>query len=155
MPGPDQVSERAAGSGAIRLLFEYSGEQISLVGQHRVDVAVPGVDIHSELRPGHFVEVRTADGSPLARVTIREDMSGSAEVFPEDHSEPISRIQKEAVQGAFTVVVPAPLAAQSVAVIRVSAPDSAFAPPPAGGTSPVPGEPVATDLASFPLEPEL
>ncbi len=142
----------SSGPGAIRLIFEYSGQQITLVGQYRVDVAVPGVDLPSQLSPGHFVEVRSADGAALARVPVREDISGAAEVFPEDHSEPITRLDKPVAEGAFTVVVPAPSAAHSVAVILVASAEPTAQPSPGGEPAPRSVEMTPTELASFPID---
>ncbi|MFQ4149593.1 hypothetical protein AAGW05_13000 [Arthrobacter sp. LAPM80] len=145
----------SSGSDAVRLIFEYSEGKISLVHQQKVDVAVPGVETHLDTRSGHYVELRDGGGASLARVPVREDLAGSAEVFPEDHAEPISRVERAAAHGAFTVVVPATAAAQSIAVVRISTPEGE-APPPAGGaTSPSPGGPTVTDVATFPLDLKL
>ena len=154
MSDPTQPTEppQPSDPGAIRFIFEYSGDRITLIGQHRVDVAVPGVDLPSQLSPGHFVEVRSADGAALARVPVREDISGAAEVFPEDHSEPITRLDKPVAEGAFTVVVPAPSTAHSVAVLRVAAQEPATPPPPGAEPRLAAPELTPTELASFPID---
>ena len=69
-------------------------------------------------------------------------------MFPEDHSEAITRVPTAEPTGAFTVVVPARSNAKSVAVIRVDAPLPADLLNPSAG--PPPAETI--DLASFPLE---
>jgi hypothetical protein len=94
------------------------------------------------------VEARDEDGHGLARVAARGAFQQSAEVFPENHSEPITRVDV-AARGAFTVLLPAPPEATEVAVLRVDRPGSqAFG----GTTSPPPGGGVDVDLATFRLE---
>ncbi|MES9526040.1 hypothetical protein [Streptomyces capoamus] len=147
MAGPHQTPT----ARAVRLIFEYEGDAVRLVSQQPVDAVVSGFDAHPEVRPGHFVETRDDQGQRLARVPARGAFRESAEVFPEDHSEPITRVDVEA-RGAFTVLLPAPAEAAQVAVVRVTptAPEARLA---AGGaTSPPPGATRDVDLATFRLE---
>jgi hypothetical protein len=124
------------------LIFEYDGEEVRLLQQQPVDVAVSGFDLPQEQVPGHHVEVRGANDRVLSRVPIRVAMSTSVEVFPEDPQDPITRTDLPRAQGAFTVVVPVAANAEHVAVVRIAAPT---------------GEPGVqavdtTELARFPLE---
>jgi len=147
----DEVHDRAP-VPAVRLIFEYEGDQVTLVSQQPVDVAVTGADLAQPPHPGHYVEVRAADDAALSRVPIREAFSTSMEVFPEEPGEPITRTEAEVTRGAFTVVVPAGPDAARVSVLRVLPPSDAEAPRPvAPGTTPTPAEPEVTELASFPL----
>jgi hypothetical protein len=136
--------------GAVRLIFEYEGDEVRLVSQQRVDVAVPGFDIALAPHPGHFLEVRDSGNLPLSRVPLREAFPTSAEVFPEEHGEPIVRVELPERRGAFTVVVPAREAADRVALVEVR--------PPARGGVPLGAaaleEPEVVELASFQLEPD-
>jgi hypothetical protein len=141
--------------GAVRLIFEYDGDDVRLVSQQRVDMAVTGFDLPAVRAAGNYVEVRDADGAALTWVPARAAFAGSAEVFPERPGEPITRVDVERPQGAFTVVVPAPAGAQQVAVVRVQAPPP---PPdeeePGAGAGPgglAPGA-ESHDLATFALE---
>jgi hypothetical protein len=152
MSDTNPPAEAASGS-AVRLIFEFDGDDVRLVSQQRVDVAVTGFDLPVAPPPGHYVELRDATGDPLSRVPARAAFAASAEVFPEDHAEPITRIDVERPQGAFTVVVPAPEAAQQIAVVEVAQPPA----PPAGAeelaaSGGVPLETTSRDLATFPLE---
>jgi hypothetical protein len=137
--------DAAAPPSSIRLIFEYEGNDVRLVAQQPVDVAVTGFDLSRTNRPGHYVETRDDAGAALARVPVHEAFTESTEVFPEDPSEPITRVDAPA-QGAFTVVVPASPAAQRVAVVRLE---------PAPGIAAVLGAPLESvqtvDLASFEL----
>jgi hypothetical protein len=149
-----QDASEPAAFPALRLIFEYSGDEIRLISQLPVDVAVSGYEVHPDVRPGHYAELRDGSGRPLARVPVHSALTGSTEVFPEDHSQPIARIDTPERQGAFTVVVPAPAAARQVTMIRV-----APAPPGRTGlsarpTAAAPGEPAVTELATFALDHE-
>jgi hypothetical protein len=135
---------------AVRLIFEYDGDDVRLVSQQPVDIAISGFDVPPEVRAGHFVDTRDENGTRLSRVSVRGAFQQSAEVFPEDHAEPITRVDTP-VQGAFTVVVPAPPAAAQVAVVRVAAAPPASAPG-GGTTSPAPGTPEDVTLGTFRLE---
>ncbi|MBC7558480.1 MAG: hypothetical protein H7270_03840 [Dermatophilaceae bacterium] len=145
------VSQPAV-QGAIRLIFEHDADGVRLVLQQAVNLAVTGFDVHPDVRPGHYVEIRDAAGTALTRVPVHTAFTGSTEVFPEDHGEPITRVDASGQPGAFTVVVPAPEAAAQIAVVRI-APAAPSAPKPgAEMRSPAPAEPEVTDLASFPIE---
>lgn len=117
MPG----TARRLGPGSVRLIFEYDGDQVRLVHQQPVDVAVSGFDLTRKQLPGHHVEVREADEKVLSRVPIRSAMTSSTEVFPENPADPIVRVELPRMQGAFTVVVPAPPSAHHVTVVRIVA----------------------------------
>lgn len=138
--------------GAVRLIFEYDGSVVHLVLQQSVDVAVTGFDVHPDVRPGHYVEIRDEAGTALSRVPVHSAFTGSSEVFPEDHAEPITRVDTSGQTAAFTVVLPAPEASARIAVVRIAPPEVSAVKPGAGVTTPVPSEPEVTDLASFPLE---
>ena len=145
--------------GAVRMIFEYEGDTIRLVSTQPVDVAVTGFDLAPEaaLPPGHYVQLRTAEGLTLAQVAVRNGPSSSAEVFPETHGEPIVRTDLERASGAFTVVVPAAASARQIAVVEVThrpftedlAPQEGVAPPPQGGVAPT----TSTDVATFAFDP--
>jgi hypothetical protein len=137
---------------AMRLIFEYEGDQVRLVSQQPVDVAITGFDIARAQHPGWYVDTRDATGRALARVPARNAFSGSAEVFPEQHGEPITRVDIAKPRGAFTVVVPVPEGADHVAVVHVAPaqPDALL--PSSRATSDVPGSSEVKEIARFPLQ---
>jgi hypothetical protein len=138
---------------AVRLIFEYEGDEVRLVAQLPVEVAVPGFDLAKVPHPGHYVETRTAAGEPLSRVPVRDAFSTSAEVFPEKPGGAISRVDVAQPKGAFTVIVPAGAAAEQVALLQVHAPVEPRGPrPPTTATTPAPGQPRIVEMATFPLE---
>ena len=93
---------------AMRLIFEYEGDEVRLVSQMPVDLLITGFDISRTQRAGYYVDTRDASGQTLARVPARNVFSTSAEVFPEQPGESITRVEVPTPRGAFTVVVPAP-----------------------------------------------
>lgn len=137
---------------AVRLIFEYEGDEVRLVAQHPVDVAVSGFDLAEVPHPGHYVETRTAANEPLSRVPVREAFSTSAEVFPEEPGGAITRVDVEP-KGAFTVVVPAGAAAADIALLHVRPPAEPRERGPATpATTPAAGDPEIVELARFPLQ---
>lgn len=113
-------TSQTAPTRAARLIFEYDGVQVSLVSQQVVDLAVTGLDLTRAQHPGIYVEVRDSAGRTLARVPARNAFSGSVEIFPENASEAIVRMDVAKAKGAFTVVVPVPAEANQVTVVRLA-----------------------------------
>jgi hypothetical protein len=138
---------------SMRLIFEYDGDKIKLVGQQPVDMAVTGFDITQTQHPGFFVDTRDADGRMLTRVPAREAFSSSMEVFPEKHGDPIERINVKKPKGAFTVIVPAPEAADHFSVVEVTAPKAGVATSTSRATSDEEGSAEVKELARFPVQP--
>lgn len=132
---------------AVRLIFEYEGDEVRLVSQQAVDVAVTGFDLTRERQPGHYVEVRGARDETLSRVRVPTDLVASAEVFPEEPGQPIVRVDLPQARGAFTVVVPAAEGADHVSVVRVPA----VALPPGEAALRAEAPAAAEELARFPL----
>jgi hypothetical protein len=145
---PTQDAAQPMPTLAIRLIFEYEGDDVRLISQQPVDMVVTGFDITQTQRPGYYVEARNSAGQTLARVPARNAMAGSAEVFPESPGQPISRVDVPKPRGAFTVVVPAPDGADHVSFVRVT-PVSAQAQVSAAVAGPVTTE--VTEIAQFPL----
>jgi hypothetical protein len=138
---------------AVRFIFEYDGDQVQLVSQQPVDVALTSADIVQTNSPGFYVDCRDNRERTLVRVAAPNAFSGSAEVFPEQPGEPIFRVDVARPKGAFTVVVPTPADADHVTVVQIT-PGQIGVPQPLGGTtSPLAAQPRVTDLASFPLTP--
>lgn len=132
---------------AVRLLFEYEGTEVRLVARQPVEMAVTGFDIAREAMTGHFVEVRDGEDAMLARLPARGAFADSAEVFPEQPGDPITRVAVEP-KGAFTVVVPVPEEADHVSVVTLR-------PGPEGVAAALGaalGEAEVVELARFPLE---
>lgn len=140
------MTDDSSGSGnpprAMRLIFEYDGEDVHLVSQQPVNMAVADYDPARLQHPGYYIDSRNATGQLLARVQAHEAFASSVEVFPERRGEPISRLDVAQPRGAFTVVVPLPADADRVTVVRVARPDIRSRT----------DEVVTTDLATFPLQ---
>lgn len=132
---------------AVRFIFEFEGDQVRLVSQQNVNVAVTGFDLRGKRAPGDYVELRGAEGA-LSAVPIRAGMGASVEVFPEPGQQ-FAHTEVAHPKGAFTVVVPAPKGTQQVAVVRVAPPVGAR---PGPGEAPRPLE--SKDLATFDFQVE-
>jgi hypothetical protein len=144
-------TSQPAPTRAMRLIVEYEGNQVRLVSQQPVEMAITGSDIARVEHPGYYVDTRDTRGRTLARVPARNAFSASVEVFPENPGEPISRVDVPQPRGAFTVVVPVPQDADHFSVVQI-APEKPDAQAPAGrATSPVEGGTQITELGRFPL----
>jgi hypothetical protein len=147
----DDVTQPAP-SLSMRLIFEYEGDQVRLVSQSPVDVAITGFDLARTERAGYYVETRDTADQTLARVAARDAFSSSTEVFPEQPGEPISRVDVAQPRGAFSVVVPAPPGADHVSVVRVEAADPGADLPAGRATSAAAGGAAVTEVARFTLQ---
>jgi hypothetical protein len=107
---------------AIRLVFEYEGDDVRLVSQLRIEKALPQPDQSADALEfrGTWSEVRDAAGATLDRRVLVDPMPRDAEVFPERLGEEISRQPIERPSGVFTVLVPDVEGADHVAVLSNS-----------------------------------
>ena len=128
---------------SVRLIFEYEGDDVRLISQVPVALAVTGFELSEAAAAAHYLEVRNADEQPLLAVAVRDAMSASAEVFPEPGGE-ISRVDLPEARGAFTVVVPLAAGADHVALMR--------SPRAAAGASGVAALAEPQELGKFALE---
>ena len=145
-------TSQPAPSHALRLIFEYDGDQVRLVSQLPVEMAITGFDIARTEHFGYYVDTLDAENRTLSRVPARDAFSASMEVFPENPGEEITRIDVAKPHGAFTVIIPAPGDATNVSLIQVipGKPDALV---PAGrATSQVEGDTRVVELARFPLK---
>jgi hypothetical protein len=101
------------------LIFEYDGDDVRLVMQQPVDM--PATVAPPAQQAGYFVDTRDASGRTLARVAAHGAFQDSVEVFPEQHGEPITRLQLDRPRGAFTIIVPAPQDTDHVSLVQVTA----------------------------------
>jgi hypothetical protein len=140
---------------AVRLIFEYEGDQVRLVTKQPVEMVVTGFDITQMFQAGYYIDARDANDQTLVRVPARNAFDTSTEVFPEQPGEPITRVDMAAPRGAFTVVVPIPERANHVTIVQIAPSRSDVPSLGDRATSPVSGSSEVTDLASFSLESPL
>lgn len=143
---PDNNDVQLQPTKAVRLIFEYEGEVVRLISQQPVEMAVADSDISGLDPSAHYIDTRDATGKTLARVKARGAFSTSAEVFPERAGEPITRVDIPTPKGAFTVVLPIADNADHFTLVKVA--PSVQAPGARDLRAP---QPVATDMADFPL----
>jgi len=139
-------------SRALRLIFEYDGDQVHLVSQQPVEMAITGFDIARTEHPGYYVDTRDAANRTLSRVPARNAFFASMEVFPENPGEKITRIDVAKPRGAFTVVIPAPEDADHVSLVQVIPGKLDVLVPAGRATSLVEGATQVVELARFSLK---
>jgi len=144
-------SSQPAPTRAMRLIFEYEGNQVRLVSQQPVEMAITESDLARVGHPGYYVDTRDANDRTLARVPARNAFSASVEVFPQRPGEPISRVDVAQPRGAFTVVVPVPENADYFSVVQITPGRPETQAPASRTTSPVEGGTQITELGRFPL----
>lgn len=138
---------------AIRLIFEYEGDEVRLVSQHPVEVAFTDTGVSQVEHSSYYVDTRNASGQTLARIKAHGAFATSAEVFPEQHGEPITRVEVPNLKGAFTVVAPAHDDTDHVAVLKT--PARVLPATGAQGISPESAIAEVQEIASFPLSDEI
>jgi hypothetical protein len=80
---PASSANQPATTRAVRLIFEYDGDQVRLISQQPVDVAMSGADLAQIAHPGFYVDTCDNHDQTIARVAAWNAFAGSAEVFPE------------------------------------------------------------------------
>jgi len=130
---------------ATRLVFEYDGDNLRLVAQQNVEMVMPAPASRAVVAgaPGYYLDARDARGQTLARVAAQGAFARSTEVFPEDHNEPITRVDLPQRRGAFTVTVPRADEADHVTLVRIATPEP--------GALVNLQDALAVDVATFPL----
>jgi hypothetical protein len=121
-------SERPGQSGgevprAIRLVFEYEGDDVTLVERHRLAKRPwpPHALVPREDERGYWVQLSDGEGRPLYRRIIHDPIQRTLEVVGGAPNESLTRIPVDEVRGRFSVVVPDIPAARSVALFGPAA----------------------------------
>jgi hypothetical protein len=149
---PDNVAQQGP-TRAVRLIFEYEGDEVRLIIQTPVDMAPAVTDLAHPEHAAYYVDTRDAADRTLARVSAHGAFASSTEVFPEQPGDPITRVDMDRPKGAFTVIAPAPDDTDHVTVLKIAkraAPKTGAA----EGISPELAAPEIKDLASFPISIE-
>jgi hypothetical protein len=112
---------------AVRLVFRYEGEEISLVSRRPIDMISPPSDSLSgyEDEQGFWIEVRNEQAEILHRQVMSDPLLKDVEVFSPDPAQSIFRTPVEKPSGIFTVVVPDLDEADHVALIGSAEPGAA------------------------------
>jgi hypothetical protein len=107
---------------AVRLLFEYEGENVTLVSRQPVDMVPPPSDALDDFagHKGFWAELRAADGSLVHRQVMHNPIRRDVEVFSDDPSQTISRAPAEKHAGAFAILVPDIVGVEHVSLVSSS-----------------------------------
>jgi hypothetical protein len=112
------MSDGPKAQPAVRLVLQYDGDQVRLLSQIPVTMVVPRTD-PGQTAPGVYVDSRSADDVPLARVRAYRAMVASTELFPAQASERLRHVERPQ-RGVFSVVLPAPPDADHLTVVRIA-----------------------------------
>ena len=104
---------------AMRLIFEYEGDEVRLVSQQPVEMVIPGADLSELSHSGYYVETKDSGGKALFRTKAHNAFSTSTEVFPEEKGKPITRVDLPKAKGAFTVITPLTTNTDHVSVMQI------------------------------------
>lgn len=94
---------------AVRLMFSYEGDQISLIDRQRVEKTLPPsdpVDEASKEASGFWFEVQNERGNALYRLVRANPIVTSVELPTGDFDRPFVRQDVEKPSGTFFVLVP-------------------------------------------------
>ena len=93
---------------AIRLTFSYDGEKVTLLGQQRVEMIVPGSDPVLNEGPllGCWLDLKDVQGRLLFRRAIHNPLLSSVEIFGQDQGRNIVRKSVDSAKGLFVVLLP-------------------------------------------------
>ena len=122
------MSTQGAGSRparAVRLTFAYEGDQLTLVDRRTLFVIIPPSDdvpSGEEGGPGFWIELRGVEEEVLHRRAMRDPLRQDVEVFSPDPDESVARVPLDRPSGTFSVLLPAPEAADHVVLFGSSTP---------------------------------
>jgi hypothetical protein len=128
---------------ALRLVFEYRGDKITLVSQQAVAMrpTPPHPLVARPEERGYWIVLADADGRPLYRRVLHDPIQTDTEVLTDDPDRPLARVKVAEPQGTFFVIVPNVPGGRTVGLFGPSGVRAALA------------EPVQ-ELGRFQLEPE-
>jgi len=146
---PRMLGAEPVEQGAVRLIFEYDGDDVRLVSSQSVDVVVqPSAPTRGfEDRSGFWVELRASSEDVLYRQVLTDPARVHPEVFSPDPAVGITRSPEPEAAGAFTVLVPRQQESSHVVLMG--------SPPAAGTRAPrmaASQEAPAEEIARFPIE---
>jgi hypothetical protein len=93
---------------AIRLMFSYEGDVVTLTHAEPVAMLVPPTDSldHPVATSGFWLELHDADGTRAYRLRMHDPLVRDVEIFPEEPGGEIVRHRVDRPHGVFTAVVP-------------------------------------------------
>jgi len=103
---------------ALRLTFEYEGDEVRLVSQQRVAMLVPPAEPASdqEERAGFWFEVRDSEDRPIYRRGTQNPLRSHLEVFPPEDAS-FTHVEMPEPRGVFSLLVPDLEGARTLALV--------------------------------------
>lgn len=117
-----EATGREPRNQALRLLFEYKGNEITLISQERVSMLPPPPHPLTPRQDerGFWLVLSDGDGRPLYRRVMDNPIREDLEVITDDDDQPLARLRVKTRSGRFFVVVPYIGAARSIALFGES-----------------------------------
>jgi hypothetical protein len=121
--GQDDISTPPS---AVRLTFNYQGDEVRLVNWQPMEMIAPPSDRLSEYEgeQGFWIEVRSDQEETLHRRVMQDPLRRDIEVFSSDLDRTLVRVPVEKPTGSFSVVVPDFEEADHVALLSSGAPSA-------------------------------
>ena len=100
--------QRPSPTHALRLTFEYRGNDIRLTESRRVEMVTPSVvtPVPTQGQSGYWIQVTDASGRVVYHRPLHSPIAIGAEVFSPDRKQSIARVPLARREGQFTVLVP-------------------------------------------------
>ena len=104
---------------AVRLIFEYEGDRISLVSTQTVEMIVPPSDPYPVMKQesGFWYELKDGDDKTLYRRVVHNPIRRTVELRSDDPDRPFTRQEVKIPLGTFVLLVPDLREARNVALL--------------------------------------
>lgn len=131
MSNKGEAASRGSSNQALRLMFEYTEDDIKLISQERISMLPPPPHPLMPRRDerGFWLVLNDADNRPLYRRVMDNPIREDLEVITDDDDQPLARVRLSRRSGRFFVVVPYIEAARSIALFGESTGTGAKAAP--------------------------
>lgn len=98
----------ALGDSAVRLVFEYEGEDVRLVSWQRIDMLTSLSDPVEEHRSeqGSWLELRDRNDRPIYRQVLHQAIQTDVEAPSDEPGHPLTRRPVEQPRGVFVALLP-------------------------------------------------
>lgn len=105
-------------ASAVRLTFEYEGENVRMVSSQKLDMLVPRSDPLAgyQAEHGSWIELRDGEDRPIYRVILRGAIQADVEAPSDEPAHHMTRRVVDRPKGVFVVLLPNLSEAKTVAL---------------------------------------